>query len=170
MMILLITAVMSSQSGGPSGTSLGPSSVYLPMKHTSCGYHCITHRPALKPSGLNLKYRLGMSCSKRQSVNYLAYQLPGKPRHVVRSGNTGQRKYGVIKRINVFSTAELGQICRKKLGGNLASMSSHKARRQMVRTSAKKYLRVYGRCTGSPKMKSRRSSVKISLMCGDRNH
>jgi len=170
MMIIILTAVISSQSGGLTGNYVGPHSIYLPMKHTSCGARCLTHRPAAIPSGLALKYRIGMSCSKGKKVNYLAYQLPGRSLKVLRSGNTGRQKYSITRRINFFSTSELGRICQKKLGGSWRDMGRHRGRDRVVRASAKKYFRIYGRCTGSRSIKKRRSSIKLSLLCGDKRH
>lgn len=170
MMILIMTLVISSQSGGPTGSNVGKNQVYLPMKHTSCGTNCTTHRAAGRPSNMNVRYRMGMKCPKGKSVNYLAYQLPGRGVHVIRRGNTGVRKHGVTRNIRLFSTAEMGRICRKALGGNLATKSSHRRTPKIKRTTAKKYVNIIGRCTGWKKTKVKRRAVKLSLICSDRNH
>lgn len=168
MMVILLTVVLSNQSG-PIGQDIRGAKVYVPMKHGSCGQNCRTHVLATKTGSLGVRYTMGMSCSRNRAVNYLGYQIQGQRYHVLINRNTGRRKYAVQRIIRPFSAREIAQTCRRALGGDWSARGYHNAKRKIVRASIKKYLRVYGGCTGKQR-KGKNYSIRLNLICDDKHY
>jgi hypothetical protein len=158
-------------STGPTLAQLGSVQAYVPMKHDNCDgvVDCKIHKLATTSGNLNMKARIGMSCSAGQTVTSLAYQPEGQNIRRLINGNTNSQSRVLDVTMQPFSRDEFEKAGQAAFGGSWPIPGRSNNTTKIVKKTLKKSISVLGRCSGSAITQMKSFPVTVTTTFEDKD-